>query len=109
MTESSRPLHTLFRALTNVVSVGYLAACVLLLAWAHSVSSGDTPDASLAGVWPLFATLPVSFVLFLTPGLPGGPGGLVLAVCVGALANAIVTGATLEAFRSDRRRAGPTA
>ncbi|MFD0413425.1 SCO4225 family membrane protein [Streptomyces sp. NPDC127108] len=110
MTDSIRRLHPLLRGLTNVFAVGYFAGCLLLLGWAFSVSSGDRPDASLAGVWPVLATLPVRVIVLVAVHLLDvGQVAIVLGVCVGALANAIVIGATVEALRGDSGRAGPAA
>ncbi|TWD16161.1 hypothetical protein FB570_11239 [Streptomyces sp. T12] len=83
----------------DVFALLYLAVCAGLTVWAFAVSAGENEDASLAGVIPLLATAPAS--LFLV-SLPGGIGVFLLAVVIGALANAAVIG-----WCSRRLRRGP--
>ncbi|WP_409058772.1 SCO4225 family membrane protein [Streptomyces sp. SYP-A7185] len=71
----------------RAVALGYLAVCAALLIWALVVSVTDTSDESMAGVIPLLATAPASFVLLF---LPDGTAMVVLAVAVGALVNAAI-------------------
>ncbi|MFG3258807.1 SCO4225 family membrane protein [Streptomyces sp. NPDC048172] len=59
------------------------------MVWALVVSSLDNPDASMAGVIPLFATAPVSLVLLV---LPDHVSMLFVAVGLGALVNALFIG-----------------
>ena len=59
-------------------------------------SSRDSPDASLAGVVPLFATAPVSLVVF---ALPDHMSMLVVAVALGALVNTLFIGLCVRALR----------
>ncbi|MEV8316259.1 hypothetical protein AB0Q95_19005 [Streptomyces sp. NPDC059900] len=69
------------------VALAYLAVCAALLVWALVVTATDTSDESMAGVIPLLATAPASFVLLL---LPGGTAMVIVAVAVGALVNAAI-------------------
>ncbi|MGB8943214.1 MAG: hypothetical protein WCD21_23700 [Streptomyces sp.] len=71
----------------RIIALAYLAVCAALLVWALVVSAADTTDESMAGVIPLLATAPASFVLL---ALPDGTAMVVLAVAVGALVNAAV-------------------
>ncbi|MEV5932254.1 SCO4225 family membrane protein [Streptomyces sp. NPDC093250] len=97
MTRPGRSLPRRLRhALCDIAALVYLGLCAALLIWALAVSAGETEDASLAGVIPLLATAPVSFVLIL---LPDSPVMFVLAVVVGALVNATVIGWCSRALR----------
>lgn len=82
--------------LGDVVALGYLALCAVLLAWALVVSLTDSSDESMAGVIPLLATAPVSFVLLV---LPDGVAMIVVAVALGALVNALIIGWCSRALR----------
>ncbi|WP_149548045.1 SCO4225 family membrane protein [Streptomyces marokkonensis] len=82
--------------LGDVAALVYLGLCAALLIWAFAVSAGDNEDASFAGVIPLLATAPASFVLI---ALPDSPVMFVLAVAVGALVNATVIGWCSRALR----------
>lgn len=96
-TDSGRTLPRRLRhALGEVAALIYLAACAALLVWALVVSAGDNSDGSMAGVIPLLATAPASFVLFV---LPDGAAMAVLAVVLGALVNATVIGWCARALR----------
>ncbi|WP_245996710.1 SCO4225 family membrane protein [Streptomyces armeniacus] len=83
-------------ALGSVLARVYLAVCAGLLVWALVVSSGDNPDASFAGVWPVLATAPVSLVLLV---LPDHSSMILVAVGLGALVNAVVIGWCARALR----------
>ncbi|MFJ6085691.1 SCO4225 family membrane protein [Streptomyces sp. NPDC092369] len=82
--------------LTDVVALGYLVVCAGLLVWAFVVSVNDSSDESMAGVIPLLATAPVSFVLLV---LPDGAAMIVVAVALGALVNAVIIGWCSRALR----------
>ncbi|MEU6765229.1 hypothetical protein ABZ916_22185 [Streptomyces sp. NPDC046853] len=71
----------------TAVALAYLAVCAALLVWALVVTATDTSDESMAGVIPLLATAPASFVLLL---LPGGTAMVIVAVTAGALVNAAI-------------------
>ena len=97
VTGSGQSLHRRLRhALSDVVARVYLAACAVLFVWAVVVSAGDSSDESMAGVIPLLATAPFSFVLFL---LPDHEAMLFVAVVLGALVNAAVIGWCSRALR----------
>jgi hypothetical protein len=75
----------------------YLGACFALLLWATvDAAFVEHQDASMAGVIPLLATAPASLFVLL---LPENSVSLVLAVIVGALANAAVIGWCTRALR----------
>ncbi|MGW5866184.1 SCO4225 family membrane protein [Streptomyces sp. NPDC055239] len=69
------------------IALAYLALCAALLVWALVVSAVDSTDESMAGVIPLLATAPASFVLVV---LPDGTAMVILAVAAGALVNAAI-------------------
>ncbi|MFF1693419.1 SCO4225 family membrane protein [Streptomyces sp. NPDC058257] len=71
----------------TIIALAYLAACAVLLVWALVVSAVDSSDESMAGVIPLLATAPASFVLL---ALPDGTVMVIVAVAVGALVNAAI-------------------
>lgn len=73
----------------DIAALVYLGLVAALVIWAYTASTGENEDASFAGVIPLLATAPVSFVLIV---LPEFPGAFELALAVGALANAAVIG-----------------
>ncbi|SES44899.1 hypothetical protein SAMN04487983_105642 [Streptomyces sp. yr375] len=99
----TRPLTWLRHALTDVVALVYLAGCAVLLGWALVVSVADDSGESMAGVIPLFATLPASFVLAV---LPDGTAMFVVAVAVGALVNAMVIGWCARTLRRNNVEKG---
>ncbi|MGW0710668.1 SCO4225 family membrane protein [Streptomyces sp. NPDC002643] len=87
-----RVLH----ALSDIAALVYLGLCAVLLVWAVVVTVGDSSDESMAGVIPLLATAPTSFILF---ALPDGTAMVVLAVTIGALVNATFIGFCSRALR----------
>jgi hypothetical protein len=87
-------------ALRHPAALVYLAVCAILLAWALVVTLADGSDESMAGVIPLLATAPVSLVLLM---LPDHGSMLVLAVALGALANALIIGMCARALRRGDR------
>ncbi|MDJ1131850.1 SCO4225 family membrane protein [Streptomyces iconiensis] len=111
---SSRPAQRfgrfLRRALSTVLARVYLAVCAGLLIWALVESSRDTADASLAGVWPLIATAPVSMIMIV---LPDDVSMFVIPVIIGALVNAVLIGwcasALRQGWQTGRGGSGPTA
>jgi len=83
----------------NWFSRGYLAGCLGLTLWVWVDSTFvQHPDASFAGVWPLFATAPTSLVLLLFPD-GTGPAGVYLSIVLGALVNAALIGWCAGALR----------
>ena len=96
-------LRTVRSALTSVFALVYLAICAGLLVWALVVSSGEQPDASFAGVIPLFATMPVSLILLV---LPDHMSMLFVAIALGALVNAFVIGWCARTLSRGRGGAG---
>lgn len=96
---------TLRFAYGSVFAQVYLGALLVLCVWAY-FASGAGPDASMAGVWPMFATAPVSLVLILLPGetLP-----IVAGIVVGGLVNAFVLGWCARVLRRGTKDARPSA
>ncbi|NLU70543.1 hypothetical protein HCC30_25290 [Streptomyces sp. HNM0574] len=76
----------------------YLVLCAGLQVWAVVVSSHG-PDASFAGVIPLFATAPVSLILLV---LPDHTSMVYLSVGLGALVNAFLIGWCAHTLRKGR-------
>ncbi|WUI52118.1 hypothetical protein OHS59_23720 [Streptomyces sp. NBC_00414] len=93
------------RALGDVFALVYLAVCAGLLVWAVVVSTRDSPDASMAGVIPLLATAPGSFVPLML--LPEGAATFVGTVAFGAVLNALVIGVCARALRRGGSASGP--
>lgn len=95
-------------ATDNWLSRVYLAGCVVLIVWtaAESVFARQG-DPSLAAVWPVFATLPTSFLVVL---LSGGLGFVlpswitlplfVILLGVAAVINATALGMLLRWWRN---------
>ncbi|MFH0181030.1 SCO4225 family membrane protein [Streptomyces cacaoi] len=92
--------HRLGHALGDVFALVYLALCAGLLVWATVVTALDSSDESMAGVIPVFATAPASFVFIV---LPEGIAMFVVAVVFGALVNATVIGWCARALRRGER------
>ncbi|MFG3256729.1 SCO4225 family membrane protein [Streptomyces sp. NPDC048172] len=88
-------------ALGSALAGGYLILCAALLVWAVVVSNGDNPDASFAGVIPIFATAPVSMVFLV---LPDHASALYIAVGLGALVNAALIHWCARALRRGLKR-----
>ncbi|MFJ2263103.1 SCO4225 family membrane protein [Streptomyces sp. NPDC087844] len=88
------------RPLKDVFALVYLAVCAGLVVWAYVVSASDGSDGSMAGVIPLLATAPASFVPLML--LPEGAAMFVLAIVLGALANALFIGWCARALRRGR-------
>ena len=83
-------------ALATALAGLYLVVCAGLLVWAVVVSNADNPDASMAGVIPVFATAPVSLVFLV---LPDHVSSFYLAVGLGALVNAALIHWCVRALR----------
>lgn len=97
-------------AIDNWLSRGYLAGCTGLLIWVvFDAVFSNSPDPSFAAVWPIFATLPASFLAVL---LVGGSGFLlpsavtlplfVLLLSAAAVFNATMLGLMLRRVRQRR-------
>ncbi|MFE6162960.1 SCO4225 family membrane protein [Streptomyces sp. NPDC056486] len=84
-----------------IIAIAYLAVCAALLVWALVVTAADSSDESMAGVIPLLATAPASFVLLV---LPDGAAMVILAVAVGALVNAAIINWCARALSRGRGR-----
>ncbi|WP_314172071.1 SCO4225 family membrane protein [Streptomyces winkii] len=95
-------------ATDNWLSRGYLAVCAALLIWTVADAVlGNNEGPSIAAVWPIFATLPTSFLVVL---LAGGAGFLlpsavtlplfVILLAVAAVINATLLGLLLRWLRS---------
>jgi hypothetical protein len=95
-------------ATDNWLSRVYLTVCAALLIWTvGDALFANNEDPSFAGVWPIFATLPTSFLVVL---LAGGIGFLlpsavtlplfVILLAVAAVINATVLGLLLRWLRS---------
>ncbi|MFG2313157.1 SCO4225 family membrane protein [Streptomyces sp. NPDC048566] len=87
-------------ALGDVFARVYLVACAVLLVWALWVSAVDSSDESMAGVIPLLATAPSSFIPIAL--LPDSAAVFAVAVVFGALVNAAVIGWCARALRRGR-------
>jgi hypothetical protein len=74
MRDGSTTKRILTPAIDNWFSRAYLIVCAALLIWtAVDALFVSHDDASFAGVWPIFATLPTSLIVVL---LAGGAGFL---------------------------------
>ncbi|MGW6058690.1 SCO4225 family membrane protein [Streptomyces sp. NPDC055189] len=82
------------------LALSYLAVCAALLVWALVVTASDSTDESMAGVIPLLATAPASFVLLI---LPDGAAMVIVAVAAGALVNAAIISWCARALRRGRK------
>lgn len=69
-----------------------------------SYANWDQPDANLAGVWLVFATLPFSLFGTLAADPAAGTCLLVAAVAMGAMINATVIGLVANRNRRSARR-----
>jgi hypothetical protein len=105
MTRSAaRRYRPLAAVADNWVSRGYLLVFAALLVWVVlDTLVVDHPDASFAGVWPFFWTLPTSLLLWLIPGLDGWL--LLAGLTVAALVNATLLGLFVRAVAPGRPRA----
>jgi hypothetical protein len=102
MRADGRVKRLLCAAFDNWVSRAYLLAFAALLVWV--IVDTDVvvhPDASFAGVWPFFLTLPTSLLLLRLPDLDGW--GLLAGLAVAALVNATLLGLLARAVRPARR------
>ncbi|WP_327695897.1 SCO4225 family membrane protein [Streptomyces sp. NBC_00459] len=95
-TDTGRSILRRLRDHIGVVGLGYLVVCAVLLAWALVVTIGDSSDESMAGVIPLLATAPASFVLLV---LPDNIVMAVIAVTLGAAVNTAIIGWCTRALR----------
>lgn len=93
------PLHRRFVGHIGVVGVAYLVVCVVLLVWAVVVSATDDSGESMAGVIPLLATAPGSFVVLF---LPDHVASAFAACALGAGVNAAVIGWCTRTLRRAR-------
>ncbi|MEU8654942.1 SCO4225 family membrane protein [Streptomyces sp. NPDC048737] len=101
MTDSRRSLtRRLRRTFGNAFALAYLALCAALFVWAILVSVTDDSGESMAIIFPLLATAPTSFALFL---LPGGLAMVTVVVVLGALVNAAVIGWCARVLRRGGR------
>jgi hypothetical protein len=95
----NRPLTA---ATDNWVSRGYLLVFAALLVWVVVDGlAASPPDASLAGVWPFFWTLPTSLLLLPLPGVEGWI--LLVGLAVAALVNATLLGLLVRALTPGTR------
>ncbi|MFH8686414.1 SCO4225 family membrane protein [Streptomyces anulatus] len=85
----------------GAIGLVYLGVCAALFVWAWAVTVADSTDESMAGVIPFLATAPVSF-LFLA--LPESSAVFVIAIAVGAAANATIIGWCTRTLRRGGRR-----
>lgn len=89
----------------EVAVLVYLAVVAVLLVWALVVSLGDSSGESMAGVIPLLATAPGSFVFLV---LPDNNVMFITAVALGAEVNAAVIGWCARALRRGGGRPDPS-
>ncbi|WOX11509.1 SCO4225 family membrane protein [Streptomyces sp. N50] len=83
------PLHRIGQSLRNPFALGYLGICMAIVIWTVVVTVTDDSGESMAGVVPVLATAPVSFLVLV---LPGGKAMFIVAVVIGALVNASIIG-----------------
>lgn len=102
-TDTVRSVPRRLRDHVGVVGLAYLGVCAVLLVWAVVVTVGDSTDASMAGVIPLFATAPASLVLLV---LPDNIVMAFLAVALGAAVNTAIIGWCTRALRRGGRMDG---
>ena len=98
MRAEGRRKRLLFAAFDNWVSRAYLLVFAALMVWV--IVDTDVvvhPDASFAGVWPFFLTLPTSLLLLQLPDLDGW--GLLAGLTVAALVNATLLGLLVRVVR----------
>ena len=85
----------------NWISRSYLSVCAVLVIWAAVDAAFVTHgDASLAGVWPAFATAPTSLLLLSLPGMDGPL--LLIGISAAAFVNASVLGLLVRSVRRNR-------
>lgn len=108
MTSTGKHPHRITSAATD----NWPSRCYLLVVAATLVWFGiDTlfvyhPDASFAGVWPMFLTLPTSLLLLTWPALPGW--ALVVGMILAALVNATLLGLFVRVMKpAGHRGHGP--
>ncbi|WP_312871012.1 SCO4225 family membrane protein [Streptomyces lonarensis] len=94
-------LRTVRVTLTTPSALIYLGGLVALLIWAIASTVAHAPDdASLAMIWPMLATLPLS--LAAPPMLSEHPAVLFAPILLGALVNAYVIGWCHRVLTSER-------
>ncbi|WP_432057623.1 SCO4225 family membrane protein [Streptomyces sp. bgisy022] len=76
--------------------MAYLVVCVVLVVWAVVASATDDSGESMAGVIPLLATAPASFVVLF---LPDHVASAFVACALGAGVNAAIIGWCTRALR----------
>lgn len=75
--------------LGDIAALAYLGLIAALVIWVLVDSTGAHEDASFAGVIPLLATFPGSFLVLY---LPEHPAMFFVAIAFGALVNAAIIG-----------------
>lgn len=89
----------------------YLVVVAAVTAWSlWEVLTWDQPDATFAGVWPMFLTMPLSLpLMMLTPDDQAGPLLFSACIAVSALVNAAaLNGLVVFVRRGRRKRPEPT-
>ncbi|WP_051722829.1 SCO4225 family membrane protein [Streptomyces albus] len=87
----------------NRIARGYLVVCAALLLWVgFDAGLVAHEDASFAGVWPVFATLPTGLALLLVSPLEGAAGTVAYFVllAVAAVVNSWLFSALLRRWRA---------
>ncbi|MEV0850665.1 hypothetical protein AB0J21_33270 [Streptomyces sp. NPDC049954] len=105
---TDKPLHRMMAAATdNWFSRGYLVVFAATLVWfGVDTLFVNHPDASFAGVWPMFLTLPTGLLLLLWSAIPGW--ALVVGMALAALVNATLLGLFVRVMKpAGHRGAGP--
>lgn len=98
MRDRSSWQRILSAATDNWLSRGYLAGCAALLIWTVADAAfGSNEGPSFAGIWPIFVTLPTSFLVVLLAGGIGFllPSAVTLPIFAILLAAAALCNATL--------------
>lgn len=102
MHSDERRHRRLTAATDNWVSRIYLLVFAGLLVWTVlDALVVPHPDASFAGVWPFFWTVPTSLLLLALPGLNGWT--LLAGLTVAAVVNATLLGLLMRALLPARR------
>ncbi|MFD7427726.1 SCO4225 family membrane protein [Streptomyces sp. NPDC059818] len=97
---SGRSVPRRLRHHVGVIGLAYLGVCAALLVWALVVTAVDSSGESMAGVIPVLATAPGSLVFLV---LPDSAAMFVIAIVLGAGANAAIIGWCTRALRRGGR------
>ncbi|MEU8698648.1 hypothetical protein AB0C61_13400 [Streptomyces sp. NPDC048680] len=97
---SGRSVPRRLRDHVGIIGLVYLGVCAALLVWALVVTAVDSSGESMAGVIPVLATAPGSLVFLV---LPDSAAMFIIAIVLGAGANAAIIGWCTRALRRGGR------